>query len=374
MKVQVNNSELLQALGHIQSIVEKRTVKSILLNVKISTKKNQISFFTTDLDIFAKESIDASVGGQLVTTVPIHIFYEIVRKIGADKEINLIFEPSDKPGKMLIKSGLSEFSLPCLSADEFPDFEEGAYDCQFEIASNNLHYLISTTKHAISFDETRYYLSGIYLHIAEDNGVNVLRAIATDIHRLAIGEVTLPKNAQLLPGIIIPKKTVLELSKLLEDFNGNIFVGVSSSKITFKIGNTTLISKLIDGKFPDYDKAVPYGNNKILEISIDELSKAIDLVTAISTERVVAVKLKIQKNKVTLSVSDKINSSGTIEVPAIYNNDEISIAFNSRYIIDILNNINGDKAYFKLNSGSEAVLVEDSGNTNCRFVIMPMQV
>ena len=374
MKVQVNNSELLQALGHIQSIVEKRTVKSILLNVKISTKKNQISFFTTDLDIFAKESINASVGGQLVTTVPIHIFYEIVRKIGVNKDISLIFEPSDKPGKMLIRSELSEFSLPCLSADEFPDFEEGTCDCQFEIDSNNLHYLISTTKHAISFDETRYYLSGIYLHIAEDNGINVLRAIATDVHRLAIGEVTLPKNAQLLPGIIIPKKTVLELSKLLEDFNGNISVGVSSNKITFKIGNTTLISKLIDGKFPDYDKAVPYGNNKILEISIDELSKAIDLVTAISTERVVAVKLKIQKNKVILSVSDKINSSGTIEVPAVYNNDEISIAFNSRYIIDIFNNINGDKAYFKLNSGNEAVLVEDSGNTNCRFVIMPMQV
>ena len=374
MKVQVNNSELLQALGHIQSIVEKRIVKSILLNVKISTKKNQISFFTTDLDIFAKESINASVGGQLVTTVPIHIFYEIIRKIGVNKDISLIFEPSDKPGKMLIRSELSEFSLPCLSADEFPDFEEGTCDCQFEIDSNNLHYLISTTKHAISFDETRYYLSGIYLHIAEDNGINVLRAIATDVHRLAIGEVTLPKNAQLLPGIIIPKKTVLELSKLLEDFNGNISVGVSSNKITFKIGNTTLISKLIDGKFPDYDKAVPYGNNKILEISIDELSKAIHLVTAISTERVVAVKLKIQKNKVILSVSDKINSSGTIEVPAVYNNDEISIAFNSRYIIDILNNISGDKAYFKLNSGNEAVLVEDSGNTNCRFVIMPMQV
>ena len=374
MKVQISNSELLQALGHVQSIVEKRTVKSILSNVKISTKKNQVSFFTTDLDIFAKESIDASVGGQLTTTVPIHILYEIIRKIGANKEINLIFEPSDKPGKMLIKSGLSEFSLPCLSADEFPDFEEGAYDCQFEIDSNNLHYLISTTKHAISFDETRYYLSGIYLHIAEDNGINVLRAVATDVHRLAIGEVTLPKNAQLLPKIIIPKKTVLELSKLLEDFNGNVFVGVSSNKITFKIGKTTLISKLIDGKFPDYDKAVPYGNNKILEVSISELAKAIDLVTAISTERVVAVKLKMQKNKVTLSVSDKINSSGIIEVPAIYNNDEVSIAFNSKYIIDILSNIKGEKAYFKLNSSSAAVLVEDSGNSNCRFVIMPMQV
>ena len=144
MKVQVNNSELLQALGHIQSIVEKRTAKSILSNVKITTQKNKISFYTTDLDIFAKESINASVGGQLTTTVPIHIFYEIIRKIGAQKEVQLVFEPSDKPGKMLIKAGLSEFSLPCLSAEEFPDFEEGKHSCEFEMASSNLHYLIAT--------------------------------------------------------------------------------------------------------------------------------------------------------------------------------------------------------------------------------------
>jgi DNA polymerase III subunit beta len=374
MKVQVNNSELLQALGHIQSIVEKRTAKSILSNVKITTQKNKISFYTTDLDIFAKESINASVGGQLTTTVPIHIFYEIIRKIGVQKEIQLIFEPSDKPGKMLIKAGLSEFSLPCLSAEEFPDFEEGNHSCEFEITSNNLHYLIATTKHAISYDETRYYLSGVFLHVAEDNGVNVLRAVATDVHRLAIGEVILPKNAQLLPEIIIPKKTVFELTKLLENFNGEVPVGVSSNKITFQIGNTTLVSKLIDGKFPDYDKAVPYGNAKLLEVSTSELAKAIDLVTAISTEKTVAVKLRIEKNKVTLSVSDKINSSGTIEIPAIYSSDEISIAFNAKYIIDILNNLTGKKAYFKLNSGNAAVLVEDSDNTNCRFVLMPMQI
>ena len=167
---------------------------------------------------------------------------------------------------------------------------------------------------------------------------------------------------------------IFELTKLLENFSGEVPVGVSPNKITFQIGNTTLVSKLIDGKFPDYDKAVPYGNTKLLEVSTSELAKAIDLVTAISTEKTVAVKLKIEKDKVTLSVSDKINSSGTIEIPAIYSSDEISIAFNAKYIIDILNNLTGKKAYFKLNSGSTAVLVEDSDNTNCRFVLMPMQI
>lgn len=374
MKVQVNNGELLQVLAHIQSIVEKRTAKSILSNVKIVTQKNKISFYTTDLDIFAKESINATVSAQLMTTVPIHIFYEIIRKIELQKDVQLIFEPSDKPEKMLIKAGLSEFSLPCLSAEEFPDFEEGEHSCEFAIPSNDLHYLMTTTKHAISYDETRYYLSGVFLHVTEHNGVKVLRAVATDVHRLAISEVTLLKNAQLLPDIIIPKKTVFELTKLLEDFTGEVPVGVSSNKITFQVGNTTLVSKLIDGKFPDYDKAVPYGNTKLLEVSISELAKSIDLVTAISTEKTVAVKLKLEKNTITLSVSDKINSSGIIKIPAIYNSNEISIAFNAKYIIDILNNLTGTKVYFKLNSSSTALLVEDSDNTNSRFVLMPMQI
>ena len=374
MKVQVNGGELLKALSHIQSIVEKRNTKIILSNVKISTKKNQISFYTTDLDIFAKEVIEASVGGDLTTSTPMHIFYDIARKIANDDKVQLVFEPSDKPVKMLIKSGLSEFTLPCLSAEEFPDFEEGKHDCEFDISSEDLHYLISTTKHAISFDDTRYYLNGVFLHVAEENDVRVLRSVATDVHRLAMSEVTLPKNAALLPPIIIPRKTVLELAKLLEEYRGQIFMGVSSNKISIKIGNTTIISTLIQGKFPDYNKAIPYDNAKSLEVSIEELSKAIDLVTAISTEKVKTVKLHIQSNKITLFVTDKINSSGVIEIPAVYNDDEVSIAFNSKYILDILGNLAGKAVCFKLNSSSSAVLVEDSGNSNCKFVLMPMQV
>ena len=374
MKIQVNNTELLKALTHIQSIVEKRNTKSILSNVKISTKKNQLSFYTTDLDIFAKEVITASVGGELITTTPIHIFYDIVRKIGGDKEVQLIFEPSDKPVKMLIRSGASEFSLPCLSAEEFPDFEEGKHDSEFNLPSDSLYYLIATTKHAISSDDIRYYLNGIFLHVTEEKGVKVLRSVATDVHRLALSEITLPENAVLLPDIIIPKKTVFELVKLLENDQGQVYVGVSSNKITVKVGNTTIVSKLVDGKFPDYNKAIPYGNSKLLKMSTEKLAKAIDLVTTVSTEKIRAVKLKIQKNKVTLSVSDKMNSSSTSEIPAIYDNDEISIAFNAIYVLEVLKEIKGEKACFKVNSNNTAVLIEDSGNSNCKFVLMPLQV
>ena len=373
MKVQVNNSKLLQALGHIQSIVEKKTVKSILSNVKLTVQDNQILLYTTDLDIFAKESIPVNASGHITTTVPINIFYDIIRKIGLGKEICLIFTPSNDPNTMLIQSELSEFTLPCSSAEQFPDFEEGEHSCVFDMVSSNLHYLITTIKHAISYDESRYYLSGVFFHVTEDNGVKILRAVATDAHRMAISEIVLPKNGQLLPSIIIPKKTIFELIKLLEDSTDNVSIGISPNKITFQIGDVTLVSKLIDGKFPDYDKAIPYNNTKLLKVSIAEFSKAIGLVTAISTEKTVVVKLKVEKEKIILSVSDKINSSGTIEVPALYTSDRVVISFNAKYIIDILNNLKGKNAHLKLNSSNTAVLIEDSINTNCRFVLMPMQ-
>ena len=374
MKIQVNNTDLLRALGHIQSIVEKRNVKSILSNVKINTRKNQLSFYTTDLDIFAKETMEAHVGGESTTTTPIHIFYDIVRKIGGDKEIQIIFEPSDKPVKMLIKSGHSEFNLPCISGEEFPDFEEGKHDSEFNVSSDNLYYLISTTKHAISQNDVRYYLNGIFLHVVEENSIKVLRSVATDVHRLALSEITLPENVVLLPEIIIPKKVVFELVKLLKEHHGQVHVGVSPNKITVKMGSTTIISKLIDGKFPDYNKAIPYGNSKLLKVSTEELTKAVDLVTTVSTEEIRAVKLRIQKSKVTLSVHDKMNSSSIMEIPANYEDEEVQIAFNAKYILDILSNIAGEEVCFKINSNNTAILVEDSANSNCKFVLMPMQV
>jgi DNA polymerase-3 subunit beta len=374
MKIQIKNSELLRALGHVQSIVEKRTTKNILSNVKISTKKRQVFFYTTDLDIFAKEVVEASVGGEVTTTIPIHILYDIVRKIEPKEDIQFIFEPSDNPLKLLVKACSSEFVLPCLSAEYFPDFEEGNHDCEFNISSNDLSYLISTTKHAISYDDTRYYLNGVFFHAVEDNGVKILRTVATDVHRLAVAEVTLPKNASLMPEIIIPKKMIFELIKIIEDHKGDVFMGISSKKITIKAGAVTIISKLIDGKFPDYNKAIPHGNTKLLKVPIKALAKAIDLVTAISTEKVKVAKLNMKKDKLILSVSDKINSSGIIDIPANYNDEEISVAFNSRYMLDILNNLTGDTACFKINSMDTAVLVEDNANSNCRFVLMPIQM
>ena len=378
MKIQLNHKILLQSLSHIQSVVEAKVLKSILSNVKIVIQKKTISLYTTDLDVFAKESLDLLNHNEyenrcLITTASMNTFYDIIRKVDGQKEIQLIFKPSANPQIMIIKTKLSEFKLPCLQAQEFPVFEESNYVCKFTILSNKLYQLISTIKHAISCDESRYCINGVFFHIVKNNKINILRAIATDTHRLAIGEIILPQNAELFPSIIIPKKTIFELVKLLENFNNNIVVKVSSNKIVFYIGKTTLSSKLIDGLFPNYNKAIPFRNDKLLKISNTKLYKAINLVSAVIPGRAMVIKLEIKNNKVTLHANDKNSTSGTVDINAIYSGDKIEITFNAKYVIDILNSTLGNDMHFKLDSADSAVLIEDSKNLNFRFILMPMQ-
>jgi len=373
MKIEVRSDILLDSLNHVQNIVDKKSVKSILSNVKISARREELCLYTTNLDIFAKECIRACIQGEVHTTVPVHVLHEIIKKIGADKIINLSFQPLDKPSQMIITSGLSKFHLPCLSVEDFPEFEEEEYEYRLEIPPKNLRYLISITKHAIPSDEIRHYLNGVYLHIIKTWGKSFLKAVSTDIHRLAVGEIMVPENNATFPGIIIPKKTITEIFRLLDNVENIILLNVSLRRIMFRIGKTTLISKLIDGTFPDYQKAIPFDNDKVLEVSVFELSKAINLVTAISTERIVAIKLVAYQNKILLTVNDKINSGGAIELSAKYNQEKISVTFNAKYITDILSNIFSGKVRFKFGSDSSAVLVEDIIDTRCRFVLMPMQ-
>ncbi|MFQ3307275.1 MAG: DNA polymerase-3 subunit beta [Candidatus Midichloriaceae bacterium] len=374
MILKIKNADLQKALGNIQSIVEKRSATAILMNVKIHTKKNHVSFYTSDLDIFAQEISEAKVAGELITTTTMQILYDVSRKIAESEIIECIFEPSDKPTKLLIKSGSSEFTLPCLSADTFPDFEEGEYDCKFEVNADDIYNILSTVKHAISFDDSRYYLNGIFLHATENNGKRVLRAVATDIHRLAMHEIDLPKGAENIPDIIIPKKTVYEFVKLLENYKDNVSISVSKNKIRFKIGSTILISKLIDGNFPDYNRAIPKNNPKVIKISVQELEKAINLVTTISTEKVKSIKIKLLKNKITLFASDKINSSGTIDVPANYDGEELSVAFNSKYLLDILANTSDQNVTMYFDKSDSAIFINDDSDKKYNFVLMPIAI
>ncbi|AIF80599.1 DNA polymerase III subunit beta [endosymbiont of Acanthamoeba sp. UWC8] len=375
MKIVIKKSNLQKALNHVQSIVEKRNAIAMLANVKIEAKDNRLAFTTTDMDISITDLVEAEVDQPYSTTIPVLTLYEIVKKIPEDADIT--FEASaDNINQILVKFASSKFTLPCLPAEEFPNFELGDTTHNFKISSSALKLLLTKTRHAISNEETRYYLNGIYLHSIESEGAGLLRAVSTDGHRLARAEVALPEGAKNIPGIIIPKKTVNELIKLVEDFNDDINIGLSVNKAIFEIGNSKLITKLIDGKFPDYTRVIPTNNDKQLEISCKDLIKSIELVISVSSDKTRAVKLDIEPSKVVLSASSEMNgnASGTQMLAANYNLEPISIGFNSKYVLDSLNTMEGDTVRFMLSNSSGAVIALDSADDKSLYILMPMQV
>lgn len=374
MQITVTKKDLLKSLNNVQSVVDKRHTMPILANVKISAKANKITLYTTDMDIAISDTFEGNVGGEILTTLPTHLLFEIIKKLNDNDEIKITFDISHSLRKATIYSGTSKFTLPCLSAEEFPNLETGDNVCTFSMNSQEFKFLLNCTKHAISSDETRYYLNGVYLHIIED--ANTIRAVATDIHRLALSETTMPEDAKNLPGIIIPKKTVNELTKLLEEFEGDALISVSSSKIQIQIGDTVITSKLIDGSFPDYEKIIPNNNNIELSVSTQELARSIDLVTSVSFDNLKAVKFHLMKNKIILSVDNKEHShaSGSREINASVNAEDLDIAFNSKYIMDVLANISGDNTLIKVLDSNSAMLMQDGNNDKNKFIIMPMQI
>jgi len=378
MKFVVKKDDLLKTLNHVQSVVERRNAVPILSNVKIdaNSESGNLTLTTTDMDISIQDSLPATVTKSGSITVPAHTLFEIVRKVSENCDVTLTKDESDT-SNVDITVGSSEFTLPCLPSDEFPNFEVGDSSHKFTINSQVLKTLLSKTKHAISTEETRYYLNGTYLHTTTDEGTPVLRAVATDGHRLARAQTVQPDGCQDMPGIIIPRKTVGELVKILEEFSGDIQISLSQNKIVFLIGGITLSSKLIDGKFPDYDRVIPKNNDKTLEISRDKLARAIDLVISVSNDKTRAVRLNIESGKVLVNASSEMNGNakGAQEVAANFDSTEaVSIGFNSRYVLDSLAAIEGDTVKMSLSNGLGAVAAHDTKESNCLYILMPMQV
>ena len=274
----------------------------------------------------------------------------------------------------MLRAGRSDFSLACLPKDDFPAMAAGDLPHRFQITAKELRQLIDRTSFAISMEETRYYLNGIYLHAAESNGVAMLRAVATDGHRLARVDVPLPEGAAGMPGVIVPRKTVQELRKLLDAADGAVQVALSDTKIRFMIDQTILTSKLIDGSFPDYGRVIPVNNKKALDVDAKTLEQAVDRVSTISSEKSRAVKLALEKDRLVVSATSADQGSGTEELSAIYGDDAIEIGFNAKYLIDILKQIEGDTAKLLLDHADSPTLVRDSTEDGALYVLMPMRV
>jgi DNA polymerase-3 subunit beta len=372
MKVTIERAQLLKSLGHVHRVVERRNTIPILGNVLLRTENARLALKATDLDLEVTETLPAEVATAGSTTVPAHMFYDIVRKLPDGSQI--VLESDGDRSVLAIRAGRSRFTLQTLPESDFPDLAAGDMSHAFALAAADLKRLIDRTQFAISTEETRYYLNGIYLHVAGSAKAATLRGVATDGHRLAQVDLALPKGASGMPGVIVPRKTVSEVQRLIEDTDAEITLELSQGKIRFTLGDIVLTSKLIDGTFPDYGRVIPQNNDKELVVDKKDFEAAVDRVSTISSERGRAVKLSLAAGKLVLSVTNPDSGSATEELEVEYVADPLDIGFNSRYLLDIAAQIEGEVAVLKLADPGSPTLVHDRDAKGALYVLMPMRV
>jgi DNA polymerase-3 subunit beta len=370
MKATIERATLLKGLGHVHSVVERRNTIPILSNVLIEAdEEGGLRLMATDLDLQINETVEANVTDPGATTVPAHTFFDIVRKLPEGSQVEL----SAAEGRLQVNAGRARFTLSTLPRDDFPVIAEGELPTRFELPAATLRQIIDKTRFAISTEETRYYLNGIYLHVSDETQP-VLKAAATDGHRLARVTVPRPDGAQGMPGVIIPRKCVGELRKLLDEVDGTVQVSLSESKVRFGLGNAVLTSKLIDGTFPDYSRVIPTANDKLLRLDPRGFEEGVDRVSTIASERTRAVKMSLDRDRVTLSVTSPENGTAAEEVPADYGAESFEIGFNARYLMDILGQIEGDTVEVHLADAAAPTLLRENDKAPALYVLMPMRV
>lgn len=372
MKLTIERSDLLNALSHVQNVVERRNTIPILSNVLIEAKGPEVTFVATDLDIEAVDSADAQVSSEGAITAPAGTLFDVVRKLPAGADVELELNPENR--RLSIRSGRSQFALPTLPATDFQTMTGDDSAIKFDLDAGDLRRLIDKTRFAISTEETRYYLNGVYFHAADGDGKKVLRTVATDGHRLALADAPAPKGAEGLEGVIVPRKAIGEVRRLIDQVDGDVSIAVSETKIVFRAGRAVLTSKLIDGSFPDYARVIPKGNDKRLVIDNKSFEAAVDRVSTVSAERSRSVKLSIEPGKVILAVNSAETGQGHEEIECEYSEEPMEIGFNAKYLLDVTAQIEAEDAEFLLNDPASPALILDPGDAACRYVLMPLRV
>ena len=371
MKATIERAALLRSLGHVQSVVERRNTIPILSNVLIEAGPEGsgagiMRFMATDLDLQIVDEAEAAIDQPGTTTVSAHTLFEIVRKLPEGSQVSL----SAADNRLHVAAGRYKSNLPTISRDDFPVIAEGELPTRFDLPAATLRQIIDKTRFAISTEETRYYLNGIFLHVVDD----VLKAAATDGHRLARVTVARPEGAQGMPDVIVPRKCIAELRKLLDEVDGSVEVSLSATKIRFTLGHAVLTSKLIDGTFPDYSRVIPTGNDKLLTIDPAAFKQGVDRVATIASEKTRAVKMALDRDRITLSVTSPENGTAAEEVPGDYSASGFEIGFNARYLLDILNQIEGDSVEVHLADAAAPTLIRENDKAEALYVLMPMRV
>ncbi len=372
MKFSIERAALLKAVSQAQSVVERRNTIPILANVLIEAEGSEVSFRATDLDIEVVDRAPAQIERSGATTVSATLLHEIVRKLPDGALINLTTDTAS--GRMAVEAGRSNFSLATLPREDFPVMASSEYASNFSAPAPVLRRLFDKSKFAISTEETRYYLNGVYLHVADADGGQVLRGVATDGHRLARIDADLPEGASDMPGVIVPRKTVGELRKLLDDDEMSIAVSVSETKVRFATPEITLTSKVIDGTFPDYTRVIPQGNTRKMEVDATDFAQAVDRVATVSSERSRAVKLQLDEDRLVLSVNAPDSGAAEEELAVAYGDDRLEIGFNAKYLLEIASQVDRENAVFMFNSSGDPTLMREGNDMSAVYVVMPMRV
>ncbi|HWE47702.1 MAG TPA: DNA polymerase III subunit beta [Caulobacteraceae bacterium] len=372
MQLTIERAALLKALGHVQSVVERRNTIPILSNLLLSANRDGLSFAATDLDMEIVDETEAVVNGQGQITAPAHTLYEIIRKLPEGADVELKYAGDDP--RLAVSAGRSRFALPVLPAGDFPIMSSDGLSVRYSVMRDDLVRLIDKTRFAISTEETRYYLNGLYLHAVSDGGQAKLRAVATDGHRLALAEMDAPEGAIGGPGVIIPRKTVDQLRRLLDDGSGPVDVQVSAAKVRFEFGRASLTSKVIDGSFPDYMRVIPRDNDRLLSVPAGVFAAAVDRVATISAEKARSVKLAVEPGKIILTVRNVEAGQAVEEVEVDYDGEAFEIGFNARYLLDVAGQIGGEDAQFRFADPASPTLVLDPADSGVQYVLMPLRV
>ncbi len=371
MQFVVKRDILLKSLNFVQGVVEKKNTLPILSNVLLQLKDKRLSIVATDLDIiFYDEITDVKVINEGSTTTSAAILYDILRKISSNSELNFDLKSDNK---LSLKSDNADFNLLCLPIDNFPSFADEFEGHEINLNNQRFLKLLNKTKISISNDDTRHYLNGVFLHITEAHDRSFLTGVATDSHRLSSSSLEIEKTSN-FSSLILPRKTVFQLCSLLAESTDQLSMQTGDNRIKFTLGKMKLISKVIDGKFPDYKKVVPSTNDKTLLVSSDEFISSIERVASVSLDRKEGVKLVINKDNVQLSVNSANSGDGNEKIKAKFNSENLNISFNSKYLIDIASEVEDKNLKINFKDSISPVLIEDASDKNSYYVIMPMKI
>ena len=371
MQFQIKRDTLIKSLSVAHNIIERKNTIPILANVLLETRKNVLSIVATDMDlVFRDEISDIKIEKEGSTTTSATVLYDLLRKLPANLDVSFNLQSENK---LNIKAKNSKFNLLCLPKDDFPNFADNFETKPLDLNGKELLSLLNKTKISMSNDETRHYLNGIFLHTTASNKSSYLTGVATDTHRLSSSSMPIKEEGSFKP-FILPKKTIFQLCNLLQENNENVSLYTGETKIQFKIGNSVLISKVIDGKFPDYEKVVPKNNKKILKVNAKDFINSIERVITVSIDRKEGVKVTLEKENIQLFVTSSSSGEGNEILPASFNSENLTISFNARYLLDIASEIEDENLIMNLNDETSPVLIQDMSDKQSYYVIMPMKI